>query len=108
MKIHKPRLFFMQRITFTLCILISWLHQQIHASSCALISLPFVYGGTSSYTLFQSFDIDSNDNIVAGGLSHDSGIVNGPPKNIIVFFNGITGAVTWANYYSTPGATSDN
>jgi hypothetical protein len=61
--------------------------------SCSLTALPFVYGGSVDDSAFYTFDIDSNNNIVAGGVSSDTGIVGSPPQNIVVFFDGSTAAV---------------
>ena len=77
-------------------------------TTCSLTNLPFIYGGTNGDTEFYALDIDTDNNIIAGGYSKDNDIItSGAHKPILVFFDGANGNVKWANFYTQPGENNN-
>jgi hypothetical protein len=77
-------------------------------SSSALTNFPYVYGGSYGGALFNTMDIDSSDNIVAGGSLKDSMTFGDSSEYPLIVFYNADSTYKWVNYYPTSSLDSSN
>jgi hypothetical protein len=68
--------------------------------------MPFLYGGSSGSTVFNTMDIDSGNNMVVGGSCADISLISTASTRPLVIFYTYSGDIKWANYYSITGLST--